>query len=715
MCLFVDDASPGDVVQGSLGDCYFLGALACVATRPDLLAKNIVFADPAAGLYQAQFFKNGAWNVVTVDDQLPFAGGQFAYARAADPRETWVAVLEKAYAKLHGCYQHLEGGAVGQALADLTGGVPEALDFAEPLVADAIKTGGLWKRLLRYQAERFLMGCSHTGGSVGGINLGPVSSKDPKAREAKAVAGQGILDDHAYSIIDVRELNNGQHKLLRLRNPWGQGEWRGRWADRSREWTPKILKELAYEFSDDGTFWMCWEDFVRHFSNVHVCRLYDDAFVPSGEAPWPGSTVHAAWGGPNAGGSMNHATWTDNVQYGLRVAGSRARKSRVFISLSQRDLRATGSPSYPVAIGFYVIKGASPATKLSSLVESDLVYRPSFTFARDVSIELTLEDGVDYVVIPATFEPKQEGEFWLRIYTEAPDLQLAELKQGPTALLQGAWRFESAGGSPNHPEWKKNNQWAVLPLDSTMVTVTLGQPAVRPPKEINAIGFQVFRSISGKKVAYAAPYAASEYVQGPAVSTTFYHEPADGPLVIVPSTFLPMKTGAYTIKIAAGCPFVAGPAAAEGKNPWAGIDMVRHAHDTGIMADLQGAKWYSSSASSSSTSSASSASVAAMVADDENKSMAQSNPLRLPPLGKGNATSREISGRDVANSGNTGNNTFSGRPGSNSNNGGNQNRARDDSGEEDDGYIEETWEERRMRELGIEKTVLFFDIYIYYL
>jgi hypothetical protein len=35
--------------------------------------------------------------------------------------EYWVALTEKAYAKLHGCYQSLNEGCIEDALSDLTG------------------------------------------------------------------------------------------------------------------------------------------------------------------------------------------------------------------------------------------------------------------------------------------------------------------------------------------------------------------------------------------------------------------------------------------------------------------------------------------------------------------------------------------------------------------------------------------------------------------
>ena len=49
--LFVDGVEPGDVIQGALGDCYFLGSLSTIATRKDLLKPLIIKYEPKSGLY----------------------------------------------------------------------------------------------------------------------------------------------------------------------------------------------------------------------------------------------------------------------------------------------------------------------------------------------------------------------------------------------------------------------------------------------------------------------------------------------------------------------------------------------------------------------------------------------------------------------------------------------------------------------------------------
>src|SRR5688500_10435161 len=80
----------------------------------------------------------------------------------------------------------------------------------------------------------------------------------------EANTGTGILQNHAYGILDVQVVNGS--KLLRIRNPWGEGEWAGKWCDGSKEWTDQIKKQLNYEFADDGTFWIEFQDFYRQYN-----------------------------------------------------------------------------------------------------------------------------------------------------------------------------------------------------------------------------------------------------------------------------------------------------------------------------------------------------------------------------------------------------------------------------------------------------------------
>jgi len=97
----------------------------------------------------------------------------------------------------------------------------------------------------------------------------------------------GIVEAHAYSILDAMEVPSiyGFERIIKLRNPWGDGEWTGRYSDGSSAWTEdaKELTELKQE--DDGAFWMELSDFAAYFACSAVCFLAPGSRSDEGRTP----------------------------------------------------------------------------------------------------------------------------------------------------------------------------------------------------------------------------------------------------------------------------------------------------------------------------------------------------------------------------------------------------------------------------------------------
>ena len=99
---------------------------------------------------------------MTVDDRVPCSKcGKPLYARSLDPNETWVMILEKAYAKLHGCYEALTAGFIDYGLRDLTGAATMKWKWADKKIKAKLDNNTLWSELLALKEEGSLLGCSN--------------------------------------------------------------------------------------------------------------------------------------------------------------------------------------------------------------------------------------------------------------------------------------------------------------------------------------------------------------------------------------------------------------------------------------------------------------------------------------------------------------------------------------------------------------------------
>eukprot|EP00961_Rhodomonas_salina_P053086 712126-Rhodomonas_salina.1 len=68
--LWVDGAVPNDIIQGRIGDCYFLAAAAtlCPEHIKHIFVEQRYFDQ---GFLAIMFFKNGKWLDVAIDTRIP--------------------------------------------------------------------------------------------------------------------------------------------------------------------------------------------------------------------------------------------------------------------------------------------------------------------------------------------------------------------------------------------------------------------------------------------------------------------------------------------------------------------------------------------------------------------------------------------------------------------------------------------------------------------
>ena len=79
-----------------------------------------------------------------VDDKFAVKDNDYVYAKCRKPNELWVQLIEKAYSKLHNCYQALTSGDIAQGLADMTSWTADKMKIEGDKLDTILKKDELW-------------------------------------------------------------------------------------------------------------------------------------------------------------------------------------------------------------------------------------------------------------------------------------------------------------------------------------------------------------------------------------------------------------------------------------------------------------------------------------------------------------------------------------------------------------------------------------------
>ncbi|CAG5028936.1 unnamed protein product [Parnassius apollo] len=405
----LDNCNTFDVISGQLGDKWLLSCMGVLYLCKGLFCR-VVSSDQKldsnyAGIFRFRLWWCGQWVEVLVDDRLPIVNGQLVFIHSSRTEQLWPALLEKAYAKMHGSYEALKYGNLLDGLAELTGGITESMLLSE---LSEINLINLMKTSSIVTACRVLQSVTHNLTTIeSGVNyrvyaVERVDSKDGPVYVVRIGKPPAPGDSHITHLI----LDEAQ------------------WAS-----IPEYEKNRLTSYTKG--FWMLFSDFKDTFTRLEIVHLDLESSKAesslSDKLKWQVKTHQGRWKkGVTAGGCRNHINFfhmNPQIQLDLHEPDT------VIISLNQHSIME------PKVIGFSIYKLPKGLTETASAFffkKTKSSINSQYTNSRQVSKRCHMTAG-SYLVLPTTFEPRQEANFSLRVYSIKP-LKMTVLDCTPQML-----------------------------------------------------------------------------------------------------------------------------------------------------------------------------------------------------------------------------------------------------------------------------------------
>jgi hypothetical protein len=400
--LFSAESNPGDVVQGGVSDCWLLGGLSAILAGGVQLKDLFIAYDADVGVYAIRFFIDGDWNEAIVDDYIPVdVNGQPVYGRNRNPKEYWVMILEKAFAYYYSGYEGIHFGYEAHAMEALTGGVKQRIEVPDNIASDE-----------KAQAKIYAELCAALQrGDAYAVAVRDKATDEKKEKELKETKrDDGLITGHAYGFLNT--YTDGKSvQLLKLRNPWGDDEWKGAYSKGSKEWTPELKAAIGEEKGDQkGSFWISSKDFFANFGQIAGVRMFDASYKAS---------VTCAF-----------IEQDNRKEQDKSFAIVPETQCEVLIVLQQRDARYWSdgqTDEYDIGIGFEIYETEDPATVQSDEGESKKLaeYTVEPQNERSITVKLTVTPDKGYYLVPFVDVPdklkakKKQSRVYLRTYAQS--------------------------------------------------------------------------------------------------------------------------------------------------------------------------------------------------------------------------------------------------------------------------------------------------------
>ena len=209
--LFSSDLSLNSIIQGSIGNCYFLSIISGLTKFPSLIYQLFnSLSISCNGCYEIKLKINNKIEIISLDDFFPYnIKTNMPLFCKPYRNEIWVMLLEKAWAKIKGNYLNIDNGSPYDVLDSF-------------LLSSSIEKDVLYKSYFINEDNKYQIWENLVNKNENKKNIIMICLSKDKINNKKKLNNfyYSIVEKHFYNIEEINK-NTEKEKILKLRNPWG--------------------------------------------------------------------------------------------------------------------------------------------------------------------------------------------------------------------------------------------------------------------------------------------------------------------------------------------------------------------------------------------------------------------------------------------------------------------------------------------------------------
>ena len=272
--LFSSDICDNSIIQGSIGNCYFLTIISCLTKFPSIIYQLFNSLNISSnGYYEIKLRIANKITIITLDDYFPYnIKTNMPLFCKPYKNEIWVMLLEKAWAKINDSYLNIDNGSPYDVLDSflLSSSINNDIIFKSYYINNDNKYD-IWENIIdKIENKKYIMM----------ICL----SKDKISNKKKLNNFfYSIIEKHYYNILEISE-NNENDKILKLRNPWGFNLKNEYYNKKKNEFDFIIDDDNKSEKNEDeyliggGDFLIDYKYFCYLFQEIQIYEINEFSF-----------------------------------------------------------------------------------------------------------------------------------------------------------------------------------------------------------------------------------------------------------------------------------------------------------------------------------------------------------------------------------------------------------------------------------------------------